>query len=41
MARRKSTHKYVPIDVRIPPEVRDAVEAAAKARVFVGLYAGS
>ena len=32
MARRKSTHKYVPIDVRIPPEVRDAVEAAAKAK---------
>ena len=32
MARPKSLNKYVPIDVRVPPEVRDAVEAAAKAK---------
>ena len=32
MARPKSPNKYVPLDVRIPPEVRDAVEVAAKAK---------
>jgi uncharacterized protein (DUF1778 family) len=32
MARPKSLNKYVPLDVRIPPEVKDAIETAAKAR---------
>jgi hypothetical protein len=30
--RPKSTHKYVPLEVRIPPEVRDAMKTAAKAK---------
>jgi hypothetical protein len=32
MAKPKSPNKYVPIDVRVPPEIRDAVEATAKAK---------
>ena len=32
MARPKSPQKYVPLDVRVPPEVRDAVEAAARSK---------
>ena len=32
MARPKTPNKYVKIDVRIPPEVRDAVETAAEAK---------
>lgn len=32
MARPKSLNKYVPIDVRVPPEVRDAIQAAAEAK---------
>jgi hypothetical protein len=32
MARPKNPNKYVPLDVRVPPELRDAIEAAAKAK---------
>ena len=32
MARPKSPNKYVSLDVRVPPEIRDAVAVAAKAK---------